>query len=197
MKRKTKSSSICLTIAVAMASMAASYTSHGQSAMATISGTAVSGGFDYTILLQNNGSTSLEGFWYAWTDFGNNLTATPSNVGNLQGWGNSIFSGTSIQWQGNAGDALAPGATGTFTFFSPTSPTSITTAPSGESVAYTGTIQFNEATPGVSSPVFSPTLVTVPEPSLTAMLGMGLAGLMAIGWRRLRSREQMRRCQNR
>jgi len=175
-----------LALAVAAASMAASFSTLGQGATATISGTPVSGGYDYTIVLDNTGSTGLEGFWYAWTDSGNNLAAAASNPGNTLGWGNSLFGSTSIQWQGTSGTALAPGSTGDFTFFSTAAPGAITTSPSGESVAYVTTIQFNENIPGTSSPVFSPTLVPAPEPSTTTLLGGGVAGLLALGWRRLR-----------
>jgi len=186
MKQKLKFSSMGLALAVAAASMAASFSTLGQGATATISGTPVSGGYDYTIVLDNTGSTGLEGFWYAWTDSGNNLAAAASNPGNTLGWGNSLFGSTSIQWQGTSGTALAPGSTGDFTFFSTAAPGAITTSPSGESVAYVTTIQFNENIPGTSSPVFSPTLVPAPEPSTTALLGGGVAGLLALGWRRLR-----------
>jgi len=175
-----------LALAVAAASMPASFSTLGQGATATISGTPVSGGYDYTIVLDNTGSTGLEGFWYAWTDSGNNLAAAASNPGNTLGWGNSLFGSTSIQWQGTSGTALAPGSTGDFTFFSTAAPGAITTSPSGESVAYVTTIQFNENIPGTSSPVFSPTLVPAPEPSTTTLLGGGVAGLLALGWRRLR-----------
>jgi len=186
MKQKLKFSSMGLALAVAAASMAASFSTLGQGATATISGTPVSGGYDYTIVLDNTGSTGLEGFWYAWTDSGNNLAAAASNPGNTLGWGNSLFGSTSIQWQGTSGTALAPGSTGDFTFFSTAAPGAITTSPSGESVAYVTTIQFNENIPGTSSPVFSPTLVPAPEPSTTTLLGGGVAGLLALGWRRLR-----------
>ena len=196
MNRKTKLTSMCLAVAVAAASTAISYSSHAQSATATISGTAVSGGYDYTIILDNTGSTSLEGFWYAWTDSGNNLAAAASSPGNTLGWGNSVFGSTSIQWQGTSGTALAPGGTGDFTFFSTGTPAAITTSPSGESVAYVTTIQFNQNIPGTSSPVFSPTLVPAPEPSTTALLGVGVAGLLAMGWRRVRKQGQMLRCVN-
>jgi hypothetical protein len=41
-------------------------------------------------------------------------------------------------------------------------------------VVYTGTIGFNQAEPGISSPVFSPTLVAAPEPSSVGLLMIGL-----------------------
>jgi hypothetical protein len=88
-----------------------------------------------------------------------------------------VFNGGSIQWQNSTGTVLAPGNTGTFTFFSATTPTDITTSPSGESVVYVQTIGFNENEAGISSPVFSPELVAAPEPSSLALFGVGGLGL--------------------
>jgi len=190
---KPKVSSIYLPLAAAAALAVSVVSSQAQSASATLSDTAVAGGFDYTITLDNTGSSSLEGFWYGWTDFGNNLPSNPTTAGNSLGWVNNL-DGNSIQWQGGAGNALAAGNTATFTFFSTSTPTAITTTPSGpaisgQSVAYTGTIQFNEGVSGVSTPVFSPVLVAAPEPASMALLAVGSLGLLAGGWRKLRAQQ--------
>lgn len=156
--------------------------SQAQSATATISGVAAGGGvFDYTITLQNTGTTSLDSFWYAWTLSGNNLSAAASNPGSSLGWIDTALEGnTSISWEGNSGNTLAVGQSATFTFDSTETPSAITTLPSGESVAYvngTGPNTFEQNDPGVASPVFSPTLVAVPEPS---SLGLLMAGLFVM-----------------
>ena len=156
--------------------------SQAQSATATISGVAAGGGvFDYTITLQNTGTTSLDSFWYAWTTSGNNLSAAISNPGSSLGWIDTALEGnTSISWEGNSGNRLAVGQSATFTFDSTDTPSVITTLPSGESVAYvngTGPNTFEQNDPGVASPVFSPTLVAVPEPS---SLGLLMAGLFVM-----------------
>jgi hypothetical protein len=156
--------------------------SQAQSATATISGVAAGGGvFDYTITLQNTGTTSLDSFWYAWTTSGNNLSAAISNPGSSLGWIDTALEGnTSISWEGNSGNTLAVGQSATFTFDSTETPSAITTLPSGESVAYvngTGPNTFEQNDPGVASPVFSPTLVAVPEPS---SLGLLMAGLFVM-----------------
>ena len=152
---------------------------HAQNATATISGVAAGGGvFDYTITLKNTGTTLLDGFWYAWTLGGNNLSAAATNPGSSLGWvDTSIAGNTSISWQGNSGNTLAVGQSATFTFDSTETPTAITTSPSGESVVYVGGIGFEQNASGVASPVFSPTLVAAPEPS---SLGLLMAGLFVM-----------------
>jgi PEP-CTERM motif len=161
-----------------------------QSATATISGVAVTGGFDYTITLMNpiSDTFSLKSFWYGWTANGNNLPSNPSTAANSLGWVNVLF-GNSIQWGNSSSTALAPGQSGTFTFFSTDSPTAITTTPaapyvSGDSVVYVGAIDFSQGQGGDSSVVFAPTLVAVPEPSSLAMLAIGSAGLLTARWRK-------------
>lgn len=161
----------------------------GQGAVATISGVAVTGGYDYTILLTDSGTTSLNSFWYGWTSTGNNLPSTPSTLGNNLGWGQSVFGAHSIEWVNSTGTTLTPGQTGTFTFFSPDSPTTITTAPVGGSVAYVNGIDFSQGVAGDSTGAFYPTLVAAPEPSGMGLLGLGAAGLLAAGWMRVRMQQ--------
>jgi hypothetical protein len=179
MKNRLKSSLIRIVL-VAAGLFASAASSQAQEAMATISGTAVTGGFDYTILLENTGGTDLNGFWYGWTFGGNNLPSSPSNAGNSLGWDNNL-SGTSIIWQNNTGTALGPGETGSFTFFSTDTPTAITTSPSGASVAYVGAVLGSANTPD-----FSPTLVAAPEPSTLALFAAGAAGMLASIRRKIR-----------
>lgn len=175
--------STTLSLALAAGLLASAVSGRAQSATATISGTAVTGGFDYTILLENTGSTDFNSFWYGWTASGNNLPSNPSGADNSLGWDN-FLDGTSIIWQNNTGTALGPGQTGSFTFFSTDTPTAITTPPSGGSVAYVGAVDFSQGVPGDSTPAFSPTLVTAPEPSTIALLAAGSLGLLASSRRR-------------
>jgi hypothetical protein len=189
----SKSISIWVVFAVAAGLLASATGSQAQSATATISGVAAGGGvFDYTITLHNTGTTSLDSFWYAWTLSGNNLSAAASNPGSSLGWIDTALEGnTSISWEGNSGNTLAVGQSATFTFDSTETPSAITTLPSGESVAYvsgTGPNTFDQNDPGVASPVFSPTLVAVPEPSSLALLIAAALGLLAARWPKRRAR---------
>ena len=186
MTNKPTFKSIYLTL-VAVAGFAASTaSSQAQSASATISGTAVTGGFDYTITLDNTGGTALKSFWYGWTQSGNNLAVNPTTPGNSLGWVNTLDA-NSIMWGNGTGTALNPGNTATFTFFSTSTPAAITTAPSGESVAYVNGITFSQGVAGDSTGIFSPVLVASPEPSSIALLAFGSLGLLAGGWRKLRA----------
>ncbi|HTR41217.1 MAG TPA: PEP-CTERM sorting domain-containing protein [Pseudomonadales bacterium] len=181
MKNPFKSFAIGLLTAAGLAASMAS--GHAQNATATISNTGMNGSlYIYTITLHNTGTTTLDSFWYAWTLGGNNLSAPASNAGSALGWVDTGLTGsTSISWEGNGSDSLAQGASTTFTFDSSENPTTITTAPSGESVAYvsaTGPNTFGQNSPGSASPVFSPTLVTAPEPSTWSLIIVGLGALL-------------------
>jgi PEP-CTERM motif len=173
MKISTKITSIRLALLVVAGLGATTISSHAQGAMATISGVAAGGNFDYTITLENTGSLSLNSFWYGWTTSGNNLPSSPSSAANTSGWANTL-DGNSIMWANSSGTALAPGNSATFTFVSTSNPTAITTSPSGESVAYVHGIDFSQGVSGDSTAVFSPLLVTAPEPSSLALLAVGL-----------------------
>jgi hypothetical protein len=154
-------------------------------ASATLSDVQVGSTFDYTMTLHNTGTMPIESLWYGWTLSGPNLPSNPSNAGNSLGWVNSL-DGNSIQWTGSSVTALTAGNSATFTFDSTSTPAQMTAGAAGESVAYFGGIDGSQNTPGDSSPVFAPTLTTVPEPSTSALLAIGLAGWMATGWRKLR-----------
>lgn len=169
-----------LVLALAAGLAASTVSGHAQGATATIFGVPDGANYDYTITLQNTGSSSLNGFWYGWTGSGNNLPSNPTSAGNLLGWAN-ILDNNSIRWQNSTGTALLPGHSGTFTFVSTSIPAAITTPPSGGSVAYNGTIDFSQGLPGDSSPAFSPVLVPAPEPSSLALLAAGLLVMAGSG----------------
>jgi hypothetical protein len=182
---KLTANRLALALAAAAGLATSAATSHAQSATATISGVAASGGvFDYTITLHNTGTTSLDSFWYAWTLSGNNLSAAITTPGSSLGWIDTALEGnTSISWEGNSGNALAVGQSATFTFDSTETPSVITISPSGESVVYVSGIgpnTFGQNSPGSASPVFSPTLVAAPEPSTMGLVAAGALVLAVV-----------------
>jgi len=184
MNKKPIFRSFTVAVAVIGGFAASAVASYGQGAVATISDVPVSGGYDYTITLQNTGTTVLNSFWYGWTTSGNNLPSDPSSAGNDLGWADNL-SGNSIKWVNSTGTALAAGNTGTFTFFSASTPLAMTTTPAGESVAYVHGIDFSQGSAGDSTGAFSPTLVAIPEPSSAALAALGSLGLLALRCRKL------------
>jgi hypothetical protein len=174
MNKSSKLTPVRFIAALAVGLAASTASSHAQSTLATISAVPAAGDdVDYTILLTDTGSQSLNSFWYGWTTSGNNLPSDPSSAGNSLGWANDL-DGNSIQWVNSTGTALGAGQTATFTFVSTSSLSAITSPPSGESVAYVGGIDFTEGQAGDSTPVFSPTIATVPEPSSVGLLAASL-----------------------
>jgi PEP-CTERM motif len=150
---------------------------HAQSATATISDVAATGGFNYTVTLNNTGSTVFNSFWFGWIQFINDLPAPVSNVGNSLGWNNDSL-GDSIQYINSGGTPLAAGHSATFTFFDTATPTQMLTAPSPESVAYVNGIDDSQGVVGDSTGIITPTLVAAPEPSTMGIMAAGLLGLL-------------------
>jgi hypothetical protein len=174
MNKLSKLISIRFALAVAAGLAASTVSSHAQSATATISGVAAGGGvFDYTLTLQNTGTTNLNSFWYGWIQFENDLPSDPTSAANSLGWANGLDS-NSIQWVNSTGTALAPGKSGIFTFDSTSTPAQMTAGIAGESVAYVGGIDFSQSSPGDSTSIITPTLVAAPEPSPLGLLVAGL-----------------------
>jgi hypothetical protein len=136
------------------------------SAAATILETGTSGSeFEYSLTLTNTGSNPINAFWYGWTKGSFNLPSVPTNIVPPTGW-TATTSSDSIQFANSTGSAIAPGATGTFTFQSTNTPIQMTSGTNdgdatGESVAYATVAamsSFDESVPGVASGPFTPTL---------------------------------------
>ncbi len=186
MNTKPKSFSIRFALALAAGLAAATVSSHAQSVTATIFGVQAGSVYNYTLTLNNTGSLALESFWYGWTASGNNLPSIPTNPGNSLGWDNNL-NGNSIEYVGSSLTPLAANQSAIFTFTSTSTPEEMTAGTSGQSVAYVGGIDFSQNVPGDSTPVFSPVLVAVPEPSSASFFVLGSLGLLAAGWRKLRA----------
>jgi hypothetical protein len=189
MHNPLKQFTIRLAVAAGLAASATS--AHAQSATATISAVQNGGNYDYTVILQNTSTTiSLNGFWYGWIQFFNDLPSSPSSANNTLDWVNGL-DGNSIQYYNNgSGTSLAPGQSATFTFVDASTPAAITLGESGESVAYVhnGVPDASQSSPGDSTGIITPVLI-VPEPSSIALLAAGTI-LMAFS---VRYRTMLRR----
>ena len=173
-------------LAIAICVAFSRISSDAQSATATISGGSIGGGnFDYTITLKNTGGLTLNSFWYGWTLSGDNLPSDPSSATNALGWANDL-SANSIMWQNTTSSSgLTSGSSATFSFVTTDTLSAITASPVGDSVAFTtDTIQFNQGVGGLSTGVFSPAVVTTPEPSALGLFGIGLP-FLTLACRRL------------
>jgi hypothetical protein len=187
-RSKSISFLVGLVVAVGFVTSALGGPSAAMDASATLSDVPGAGNtFDYTLTLSNapTATASIEGFWYAWIPGKFFLPTVPSTAGGgTSGWTPDIFS-NSIQYQGNAGNAIAPGHSATFTFVSTDTPTTLAGNaqgfPIGDSFAYEGTIDFVGNPPDEEITVVS----VVPEPSSSALLIVGAFGLLAAGWRKL------------
>jgi hypothetical protein len=180
MKRNLILHSVRCSLAVAAGLAAGSPAAQAQGvtgASATLSGVAGTGNtFDYTLTLYNASSatTPIEGLWYAWVPGAFYLPSAPSSAsGNGSGWSASIVS-HSIQFQGNSGDAIAPGGSASFTFVSTDTPTTLSGdtgggIPIGTSYAYPGTISGS-----VNANDEKFVVSSVPEPSAFGLLATGL-----------------------
>jgi len=154
------------------------------------------GTYNYTILLQNSGSSSqsISQFWFAWVPYGGYgydlMPSYPTVTGTPSGWygytdNQSYYysDGYSIDFLNYYGSSLAPGQTDTFTFNSPDSPTTLgLDQPDGVTSPYYDTPMltsyvYNDtgSDPGTQ---FVVAVAAVPEPSTLALLGLSAAGVM-------------------
>jgi hypothetical protein len=159
------------------------------------------GDFDYTVTLDNEAGSdgSITTFWYAWDESSgyNFMYSDPSNV-QSPGWTPTVtgggytytYSGYSYDGWGiefiATGGGLAPGQSTTFAFSSPDSPAMM----AGESYWHPGYLvdsAYVYSTGSGSSSSFD--VVSVPEPSVLALSGVGMAGFLAL---RSRSRRLAR-----
>jgi PEP-CTERM motif len=165
-------------LAVAAALAMATLSGQAQNVVTTDSLTPLgsSGGvFQYSLQVNNTGAEAIQSFWLGWIPGSFNVSS-PSSAGNNLGW-TSVLDGSSIQYGGTAGTALASGHSGTFTFSSTTTPAEFMaqTGQAGQSTAYgvnaaNGQLSFTLS--GADTETFGLTLV-VPEPSTFAILGLG------------------------
>jgi len=192
MNKHSKFNSLCFAFAVAAALGASTVASHAQGILAsgTLVGVPAGGGlYDYTLTLSDGAgaSSSIEGFWYAWIPGHFFLPSVPSSAGpGTSGW-TATVDGNSIQYQGNAGNAIAPGHSAIFTFVSTDSPATLAGTsggfPIGDSTAYNGTISFSVSPPDEQFTVMS----VIPEPSTLGLLLAGSLGWLVAGRRKLRA----------
>lgn len=189
MNSKFTSIRLACLVAAGLAASAIAGRAQGIIASGTLVGVPGAGNtYDYTLTLSDaaGATSSIESLWFAWIPGYFFLPSVPSSAsGGSSGWTASVVS-DSIQFQGNAGNAIAPGHSASFTFVTTDSPATLAGNspygyPIGESVAYAGAVD-------ASSPSDQFAVVTqVPEPSSLSLLLVGSLALLAAHARKLRA----------
>jgi hypothetical protein len=158
-------------------------------ASATISGVQAGVDYDYTITLNNKGTSTspIETLWYAWVPGADFLPTSPLSVQPPTGWteiitGGSVNDGYAIQFTTST-SPLNPGNSLLFQFQSADTPTQLAgnspthpTFPVGTSVLYSGA-------PLSVGPSESFVVQSVPEPSSLGLLLIGGSLLLRFGRR--------------
>ena len=125
-----------------------------EQASAFLTATPLGGGvFDYTLTLDDTGTTNLETFWYAWVPGEDFMPVSPTNILSPANWNANITgggpnNGFAIQWLTSSSATpapLTPGHSFTFSFDSTATPAVMAGnspfypgTPTGTSFVYTG-----------------------------------------------------------
>jgi len=157
-----------------------SFTLAATSASATISSQQLGpNSYEYSLILNNTGTTPISTFWFAWEPFYDYLPSNPSSAAGPAGWSGSpqadgIYGGYSVEWTTTSAPLAAGASLAGFKFDTSDPPSVISgispiipNRPVETSWVYQGASQ---ADPGFR---FT-TTAAVPEPSLALLLPVAL-----------------------
>lgn len=189
--------SIRLTLALAAALAVSTVNSRAQAdASAQITYQALGGGvYDYTLTLNNTGSSPLQTFWFAWDanynyDF---MTAYPTSIGAPSGWTGSVSEYYDYYYGYNYGvefststSPLAANGILNFSFDSTMTPTDM--GGFNDTYGYPVGTSYVSTGPDFSGTPSGPFVaeVVVPEPSSLAFFAVGSFGLWVVRARQRR-----------
>ena len=150
------------------------------------------GVYDYSLTLNNTGTTTIGTFWFAWVPGGDFLNPVPSAASQPAGWVNRVLTtaqGTSIQWTTTSALLGAGQSLSGFNFSSTETPTQLLgVVPSGTGAGDPITTSFVYIGAPLRDPgqQFAATAAT-PEPGSLVLLATGLLGGAGTVYRRLRT----------
>jgi hypothetical protein len=148
---------------------------------------------DYSVTLNNTGTTTIGTFWFGWVPGAGFLSATPTDIGSPAGWTEmTTNSGAAIQWVTSTPLAAGSSLSG-FTFHSTETPAQLLSAftgtgtgsgdPQSTSFVYSGAPLVGPGDQFVATPAASAVAAT-PEPSTLALFGTGILGLAGVARRK-------------
>jgi hypothetical protein len=168
-------------------------------ATATYTDTLLSSGeYQYTITLNNTGSSPIGVYWFSWIPGAGFLSPTPDHIMSRSGWKPvPTNSGAAIMWMSSSSPLAGGGSLTGFSFESTETPAQLagkvmgTGKGAGDAIttSYVYTqlpmppnLNLNTLTSDgtliVTSAATSPGTTSVPEPATLGLLGLGLAGMM-------------------
>lgn len=165
--------------------MALAVTAHadGISATATITDTQISPGeYQYSITLNNTGTTTIGTFWFAWVPGAGFLTATPTSVVSPAGWTDTVTNtNKAVRWVTTTNLLAAGDSLSGFQFDSTESPDQLElTVPSGTGAGDPVTTSYVYIGAPLQDPGYQLDAQIAPEPSsmLLLLTGSGLIGFV-------------------
>jgi hypothetical protein len=172
-----------LILLAAVTALAATAHANGISATATITDTEISPGeYQYSLTLNNTGTTTIGTFWFGWVPGEGFLTATPTSVVAPTGWTDSVTnSGAAVRWVTTTNLLAAGDSLSGFEFDSTETPAQLLlTVPSGVGAGDPVTTSYVYIGAPLGDPGYKLDAQLTPEPSTMLLLltGSGLVGFV-------------------
>jgi fermentation-respiration switch protein FrsA (DUF1100 family) len=165
-----------LILLAAVTALAATAHASGIFATATITGTEISPGeYNYSITLNNTGTTTIGTYWFGWVPGEGFLTSTPTSVVSPAGWTDTVTnSGAAVRWVTTTNLLASGDSLSGFSFDSTETPAQLLlTAPSGVGAGDPVTTSYVYIGAPLGDPGFQLDTQLTPEPGTMLLLLTG------------------------